>query len=103
MRSTKIIKICSSSLCTYLHHIHVVILRTRNKITHFFMILAWASPLNKEAPRTVINCLLRLIKLIGWLKNVYYVDTLSVIEIPSLSEMSCAVLPGGNVGMRGTR
>ena len=42
MRSTKIIKICSSSLCTCLHH--MVILRTRNKITDFLMILAWASP-----------------------------------------------------------
>ena len=41
MRSTKIIKICSSSLCTCLHH--MVILRTRNKITDFLMILAWAS------------------------------------------------------------
>ena len=45
MRSTKIIKNCSSSLCTCLHH--MVILRTRNKITDFFMILAWASPFNK--------------------------------------------------------
>ena len=44
MRSTKIIKICSSSLCTCLHH--MVILRTRNKITDFWMILAWASPFN---------------------------------------------------------
>ena len=44
MRSTKIIKICSSSLCTCLHH--MVILRTRNKITDFLMILAWASPFN---------------------------------------------------------
>ena len=42
MRSTKIIKIYSSSLCTCLHH--MVILRTRNKITDFLMILAWASP-----------------------------------------------------------
>ena len=42
MRSTKIIKICSSSLCTCLHH--MVILKTRNKITDFLMILAWASP-----------------------------------------------------------
>ena len=42
MRSTKIIKICSSSLCTCLHH--MVILRTRNKITDFLTILAWASP-----------------------------------------------------------
>ena len=41
MRNTKIIKICSSSLCTCLHH--MVILRTRNKITDFLMILAWAS------------------------------------------------------------
>ena len=39
-----IIKICSSSLCTCLHH--MVILRTRNKITDFLMILAWASPFN---------------------------------------------------------
>ena len=46
MRSTKIIKICSSSLCTCLHH--MVILRTRNKITDFLMILAWASPFNIE-------------------------------------------------------
>ena len=44
MRSTKIIKICSSSLCTCLHH--MVILRTRNKITDFLMIFAWASPFN---------------------------------------------------------
>ena len=44
MRSTKIIKICSSSLCTCLHH--MVILRTRNKITDFLMILAWASSFN---------------------------------------------------------
>ena len=42
MRSTKVIKICSSSLWTCLHH--MVILRTRNKITDFLMILAWASP-----------------------------------------------------------
>ena len=42
MRSTKIIKICSSSLCTCLHH--MVILRTQNKITDFLMTLAWASP-----------------------------------------------------------
>ena len=42
MRSTKIIKICSSSLWTCLHH--MVILTTQNKITDFFMILAWASP-----------------------------------------------------------
>ena len=44
MRNTKIIKICSFSLCTCLHH--MVILRTRNKITDFLMILAWASPFN---------------------------------------------------------
>ena len=42
MRNTKIIKICSFSLCTCLHH--MVILKTRNKITDFLMILAWASP-----------------------------------------------------------
>ena len=48
MRSTKIIKICSSSLCTCLHH--MVILRTRNKITDFLMILAWASPFNVSGP-----------------------------------------------------
>ena len=46
MRSTKIIKICSSSLCTCLHH--MVILRTRNKITDFLMILAWASPFKRR-------------------------------------------------------
>ena len=48
MRSTKIIKICSSSLCrpTCLHH--MVILRTRNKITDFLMILAWASPFKQQ-------------------------------------------------------
>ena len=50
MRSTKIIKICSSSLCTCLHH--MVILRTRNKITDFLMILAWASPF-KYQPKCV--------------------------------------------------
>ena len=42
MRSTKIIKICSSSLRTCLHH--MVIIRNQNKITDFLMILAWASP-----------------------------------------------------------
>ena len=46
MRSTKIIKMCSSSLCTCLHH--MVILRTRNKITDFLMILAWASPFKRS-------------------------------------------------------
>ena len=45
MRITKIIKNCSSSLCTCLHH--MVILRTRNKITDFLIILAWASPFKK--------------------------------------------------------
>ena len=45
MRSTKIIKICSSSLWTCLHH--MVILRSQNKITDFSMILAWASPFKK--------------------------------------------------------
>ena len=45
MRSTKIKKnFCSSSLCTCLHHHHMVILRSQNKITDFFMILGWASP-----------------------------------------------------------
>ena len=34
----------SSSLWTCLHH--MVILRNQNKITDFFMILAWASPFN---------------------------------------------------------
>ena len=51
MRSTKIITICSSSLCTCSHH--MVILRTRNKITDFLMILAWASPFNVN--RTIIS------------------------------------------------
>ena len=48
MRSTKIKKNCSSSLWTCLHH--MVILRTQNKITDFFMILAWASPFNNDLP-----------------------------------------------------
>ena len=47
MRSTKNNKnFCSSSLCTCLHH--MVIIRSQNKITDFFMILAWASPFNKS-------------------------------------------------------
>ena len=53
MRSTKIIKICSSSLCTCLHH--MVILRTRNKITDFLMILAWASPFKRANKRLIVN------------------------------------------------
>ena len=53
MRSIKIIKICSSSLCTCLHH--MVILRTRNKITNFLMILAWASPFNNFKIETSEN------------------------------------------------
>ena len=53
MRSTKIIKICSSSLCTCLHH--RVILGTRNKITDFLMILAWASPFNHFTARYSFN------------------------------------------------
>ena len=40
----KLKKNCSSSLWTFLHH--MVILRSQNKITDFFMILAWASPFN---------------------------------------------------------
>ena len=52
MRSTKIITICSSSLCTCLHH--MVILRTRNKITDFLMILAWASPFKKVIGKACI-------------------------------------------------
>ena len=35
---------CSSSVWTCLHH--MVILRCQNKITDFFIILAWASPFN---------------------------------------------------------
>ena len=64
MRSTKIIKICSSSLCTCLHH--MVILRTRNKITDFLMILAWASPFN---PRSIQRCLKPHIKIIVIKRN----------------------------------
>ena len=37
--------LCSSSLWTCLHH--MVILKSQNKITDFFMILAWASPFNR--------------------------------------------------------
>ena len=53
MRSTKIIQMCSSSLCTCLHH--MVILRTRNKITDFFIILAWASPFNNDRMSSIVN------------------------------------------------
>ena len=36
----------------------MVILRTRNKITDFLMILAWASPFNvKKAVYTLLTCL----------------------------------------------
>ena len=44
MRSTKIEKNAVFSIWTCLHH--MVILKTQNKITDFFMILAWASPFN---------------------------------------------------------
>ena len=44
MRSRKIKKLYSSSLCTCL--LHRVILRSQNKITDIFMILAWASSFN---------------------------------------------------------
>ena len=49
------IKICSSSLCTCLHH--MVILKTRNKITDFLMILAWASPfkVNRDVSKTWVS------------------------------------------------
>ena len=40
----KIKNFCTFSLWTCLHH--MVILRSQNKITIFFMILAWASPFN---------------------------------------------------------
>ena len=45
MRSTTFLKNCSSCLWTCLHH--MVILKSQNKITDFFMILAWASPFNE--------------------------------------------------------
>ena len=54
MRSTLIIQICSSSLCTCLHH--MVILRTRNKITDFLMILAWASPFKNKLLLIQLEC-----------------------------------------------
>ena len=54
MRSKKILKICSSSLCTCLHH--MIIFRTRNKITDFLMILAWASPFNQTSPNLHGSC-----------------------------------------------
>ena len=47
MRSRQIKNLCSSSLWTCLHH--MVILGSQNKITDFFMILAWASPFNIQA------------------------------------------------------
>ena len=56
MRSTKIKKLCSSSLRTCLNH--MVILRSQNKITDFFMILAWACPFNYQA-----KCLFKTVDL----------------------------------------
>ena len=52
MRSTKILKNCSSCLWTCLHH--MVTLRSQNKITDFFMIVAWASPFNCQRVATAI-------------------------------------------------
>ena len=40
----KLKNFCSSSLWTCLHH--MFILKSKNKITDFLMILAWASPFN---------------------------------------------------------
>ena len=48
MRRTKIKTFCSSSLWICLHH--MVISRSQNKITDFFMILAWASPFKQLMP-----------------------------------------------------
>ena len=59
MRSTKIIKNCSSSLCTCLHH--MVILRARNKITDFLMILAWASPFKMSGSSVKNDCIYGII------------------------------------------
>ena len=65
MRSTKIIKICSSSPCTCLHH--MVILRTRNKITDFFMMLAWASPFNIETASGICFMFLVFVHELNWI------------------------------------
>ena len=53
MRSTKIKTLCSSSLWTCLHH--MVILRSQNKITDFFMILAWASPFKSHFGKRLLR------------------------------------------------
>ena len=53
MRSTKIIKIYSSSLCTCL--LYMVILRSQNKITDFLMILAWASSFNHHRGQSLLE------------------------------------------------
>ena len=45
----KLKNLCSSSLWTCLHH--MVILRSQNKITDFWMILAWASPFKYTSSR----------------------------------------------------
>ena len=41
----------SSSPWTFLHH--MVILRSQNKITDFFMILAWASPFKRSINQSI--------------------------------------------------
>ena len=56
MRSTKIKKNCSSSLWTCLHH--MVILRSQNKITDFFMILAWDCPFKECTEDHLITAML---------------------------------------------
>ena len=61
MCSTKIENFSSSSLWTCLHH--MVILRSRNKITDFLMILAWASPFNFYV--SIMSALSRLYANVG--------------------------------------
>ena len=53
MRSTKIKNLSSSSLWTCLHH--MVMLRSQNKISDFFMILAWACPFNPLNPHDALK------------------------------------------------
>ena len=76
MRSTKIIKICSSSLCTCLHH--MVILRTRNKITDFLMILAWASPFKKPIQECHYYSDSNLTKILSEQSNMFSIPSLNI-------------------------
>ena len=95
MRSTKIIKNCSSSLCTCLHH--MVILRTRNNITDFLMILAWAIPFNKQYKSTRLGLHVYNIQTIRPTSNTFYnyIDQNLIGQpFPKCSKISSPTPPG---------